>query len=166
MGVGPMAIVAARTCKKSQLKRKMKCNTHRFIKTSVRVQVLHWLEHKTQNVLHYTVLFINLWPTKQKHKIVHSLQRLFLRILPFLPLNYRVEMSSIFIHAPFSSSSMKCTYPPSCNKPSKQKLKHGHCNPTQNKRTHPFVLHSSSPSLHLGRRCRHCGSLHSRVSCV
>ena len=82
MGVGPMATVAARTRKKSQLKCKMKCNTHRFIKTSVRVQVLHWLEHKTQNVLHYTILFTSLWPTKQKHKMVCSLQRLFFSILP------------------------------------------------------------------------------------
>ena len=72
-------------------------------------------------------------------------------------------MSSIFINAPSSSSSMKCIYPPSCNKPSKQELKHGNCNPTRNKRTHPFVLRSSSHSLCLGCRCRHCGSLHSQV---
>ena len=33
-----------------------------------------------------------------------------------------------------------------------QKL-HGNCNPTRNKRTHPFVLRSSSHSLRVGRRC-------------
>ena len=72
-------------------------------------------------------------------------------------------MSSIFINAPSFSSSMKCTYPPSCNKPSIQELKRSNCNPTRNKWTHSFVLCSSSPSLCLGRRCRHCRSLHSRV---
>ena len=82
-------------------------------------------------------------------------------ILPFLPLNYRVEMSSIFINAPSSLSSMNQTYPPSCNKLSKQELKHGNCNPTWNKWTHPFVLRSSSHSLCVGRCC--CQTLHSRV---
>ena len=91
-----------------------------------------------------------------------SLQRLNFCILLFLPLNNRVEMSSIFINTPSSSSSMKCTYPPT-NKPSKQELKHGNCKPTWNKRTHPFVLRSSLHSLRLGRRCRHYGSLHSQV---
>nr|POF06525.1 hypothetical protein CFP56_44629 [Quercus suber] len=71
-------------------------------------------------------------------------------------------MESIFINAPSSSSSMKCTYPPSHNKPSKLTLKHGNLAPPWNKRTHSFVLRSSSASLRLGRRGRHCGSLHSQ----
>ena len=73
-------------------------------------------------------------------------------------------MSSIFFNAPTSSSLMNCTYPPT-NKPSKQR-KHDNCKPiTQNKRTQspPFFLRLCSPSLHLGRRCRHYGSLHSQV---
>ena len=83
------------------------------------------------------------------------------RILPFLAFNYHAEMSSVFINAPSSSSSMNQTYPPSYNKPSKQELKHSNCNPTRNKQTHPFVLRSSSHSLCMGRRCRQ--TLHSRV---
>ncbi|KAL0008013.1 hypothetical protein SO802_009515 [Lithocarpus litseifolius] len=76
-------------------------------------------------------------------------------------------MSSIFINASSSSSSMKCTYPPT-NKPSKQELKPSNCKPTRNKRTRgPFVLRSSSPSPRLGRRCRHNSrSLHSRKEVV
>ena len=70
-------------------------------------------------------------------------------------------MSSIFINAPYSSPSMNQTYPPSCNKPLKQELKHGNSNPTRNKRTHPFVLRSSSHSLRVGCRCRQ--TLHSQV---
>ena len=83
------------------------------------------------------------------------------RILPFLPFNYHAEMYSVFINAPSSSSSMNQTYPPSCNKPSKQELKHSNCNPTRNKQTHPFVLRSSSHSLCMGHRCRQ--TLHSLV---
>ena len=56
---------------------------------------------------------------------------------------------------------MNQTYPPSCNKPSKAPSKYGNCNPTRNKRTHPFVLHSSSHSLCVGHRCRQ--TLHSLV---
>ncbi|KAL0012279.1 hypothetical protein SO802_007387 [Lithocarpus litseifolius] len=75
-------------------------------------------------------------------------------------------MSSIFINAPSSSSSMKCTYPPT-NKPSKQELKPTNCKPIRNKRTHPFVLRLSSPSPRLGRRCCHISrSLHLRKEVV
>ncbi|XP_050241881.1 L10-interacting MYB domain-containing protein-like [Quercus robur] len=75
-------------------------------------------------------------------------------------------MSSIFINAPSSSSSMKRTYPPSRNKPSIEELKQGNCNPTRNKRSHPRVIRTSSASLRLGRRCRHSRSLHSRKEVV
>ena len=69
------------------------------------------------------------------------------------------EMESMHVNAP-SSSEMNCNYPPHSKKPSKQR-KH------DNKRTHPlFFLRSSPPSLRLGHRCRHCGSLHLSVSCV
>ena len=84
-----------------------------------------------------------------------------IHILPFLPLNYCVEMSSIFINASSSLSSMNQTYPPSCNKPSKAPLKHGNCNPTRNKWTHPFVLRSNSHSFCMGRHW--CQTLHSQV---
>ena len=83
------------------------------------------------------------------------------RILRFLPFNYHAEMYSVFINAPSSLSSMNQTYPPSCNKPSKQELKHSNCNPTRNKQTHPFMLRSSSHSLCMGHRCRQ--TLHSLV---
>ena len=130
-------------------------------KRTVSTMKLQSINKKHIEQTHY-VLFTTLsWP-KQKDKTLRSLQWLIFCIL-FLPFNYRAKMSSIFINAPSSSSSMKHTYPPSCNKPSIEELKHGNCNPTRNKWTHPFVLRSSSPSFRLGCRCRHRGSLHSRV---
>ena len=65
------------------------------------------------------------------------------------------------------SSLMSCTYPPTI-KPSKQST-HSTSKPiTQNslKRSPLFFISNSSPSLCLGHRCHHYGSLHSRVSCV
>ena len=110
-----------------------------------------------------------IWPMKQrKHKTVCSGQRLIFAFLGFLFLSIAVaEMSSMRFNALSCSSSMNFTYP-STNKLSKQR-KHGNCKPImRNKRTWSllFFLCSSSPSLHLGCHCRHCGSLHSRVSCV
>ena len=70
-------------------------------------------------------------------------------------------------NAPFESSSMSCTYPPT-TKSSKQST-HGTSKPImRNSLNHSplFFLRSSEPSLRYGHRCRHCGSLHSRVSCV
>ena len=134
-----------------------KLKTHRIIKLLC-VYCGVFGEHKHNTAVACTVEFTQQnWPTKQSHKTLRFLQR-----LPFLPLNNRAEMSSIFINALSSSSSMNQTYPvPSCNKPSKAPLKHGNCNPTRNKRTHPFVLRSSLHSLRVGRRCHQ--TLHSRV---
>ena len=161
-----MATVAASKCANgSQLKRKMKGNTHHFIKTSMRVQVLHLdLSINTKRVALYCTVHKTLTHEAETQNVAFSPMAKFSHST-LSPLNYRAEMSSIFINDPSSSSSMKCTYPPT-NKPSKQELKHGNCKPTRNKWTHPFVLRSSSPSLRLGRRCHHCGSLHSRVSFV
>ncbi|KAK4573851.1 hypothetical protein RGQ29_031701 [Quercus rubra] len=57
MGMGPMAIVAAsKRANGSQLKRKMKGNTHHFIKTSVRVQWKAWKECFGETGLGYDLI--------------------------------------------------------------------------------------------------------------
>ncbi|XP_075653121.1 uncharacterized protein LOC142623568 [Castanea sativa] len=76
-------------------------------------------------------------------------------------------MFSNLFNAPSESSSMNCTYPP-ITKPSKQST-HGRRKPiTRNSLKRPplFFLRASEPSLRLGHRCRHCGSLHSRKEVV
>ena len=101
-------------------------------------------------------------------KTVRSVQRLFsFSSAFFFPLNYYGTMPSKFFNAPSESSSMNCIYLPT-TKPSKQST-HGTSKPiTQNslKRSHLFFISSSSPSLCLGHRCRHCWSSHSQVSYV
>ena len=77
------------------------------------------------------------------------------------------RMLSIPFNALSESSSMSFTYPPT-TKLSKQSTPVDERKPnTQNqkKRSPLFYKCSSSPSLRLGHRCHHCGSLHSRVSC-
>ena len=77
------------------------------------------------------------------------------------------RMLSIPFNALSESSSMSFTYPPT-TKLSKQSTPVDESKPnTQNqkKRSPMFNKCSSSPSLCLGHRRRHCGSLHSQVSC-
>ena len=77
-------------------------------------------------------------------------------------------MSTMHFNAPYSSSSMNCTYPPN-SKSSKQR-KHNGFSFKQNKHmsTPLFFLHSCLPSLRLEHCCRHCGweMLHLSVSCI
>ena len=77
------------------------------------------------------------------------------------------RMLSIPFNALSESSSMSFTYPPT-TKLSKQSTPVDERKPStqnQKKRSPLFNKRSSSPSLRLGHRCHHCGSLHSRVSC-
>ena len=114
------------------------------------------------------VLFIAQAQLYHLIKMVCSSQRLFSESSAlFFPLNYRGKMPSKLFNAPSKTTSMNCTYPPT-TKPSKQST-HDTSKPiTRNslKRSPLFFISSSSPSLRLGHRCRHFGSLHSRVSCV
>lgn len=81
-------------------------------------------------------------------------------------LNYRGKMPSIPFNALSESSLMSCTYPPT-TKLSKHLTPVDESKPItwkEQKRSLLFNKCSSSPSLHLGHRCRHCGSLHLWVS--
>ena len=78
------------------------------------------------------------------------------------------KMLSIPFNALSESSSMSFTYPPT-TKLSKQSTPVDESKPimqNQKKRSPLFNKSSSSPSLRLGHPCHHCGSLHSRVSCL
>ena len=102
-------------------------------------------------------------------KMVRAVQRLFLHSLQLS------SFLSTTMAECLQSSSMLHPNPlqwiapiPPTTKPSKQGI-HGNCKPiTRNALTWSslFFLCSSSPSLRLGHHCCHCGSLHSRVSCV
>ena len=78
------------------------------------------------------------------------------------------RMLSIPFNALFEASSMSFTYPPTTKLP-KLFTPIFVCNPsTQNqKKSSPlFNKRSSSPSLCVNHRCRHCGTIHSRVSVI
>ena len=78
------------------------------------------------------------------------------------------RMLSIPFNALSEASSMSFTYPPTTKLP-KLFTPIFVCNPsTQNqKKSSPlFNKCSSSPSLCLGHRCCHCGTIHSQVSCI
>ena len=99
-------------------------------------------------------------------KTVCSIQWLFSHFLQLSSFLSTTVAECLQSYAPSESSAMNCTYPPT-TKPSKQST-HSNCKPiTRNMLTRSplFFLRSSSPSLRLGHHCRHCGSLHSWVSC-
>ena len=78
------------------------------------------------------------------------------------------RMVSIPFNALSEASSMSFTYPPT-TKLSKLFTPVFVCNPSmqnQKKSSPLFNKRSSSPSLCVNHRCRHCGTIHSRVSVI
>ena len=98
-------------------------------------------------------------------KMVCSVQRLFsFSSTFFFSLNYRGRMSSMLRLNPLQWIAP--THQPQNRQNSAHTVQANPLCGTLWKRSPLFFLRSSSPSLRLGHRCRHCGSMHSRVSRV
>ena len=98
-------------------------------------------------------------------KTVRSVQRLFsFSSAFFFSLNYRDRMSSMLRLNPLQWIAP--THQPQNRQNSAHTVQANPLCGTLWKRSPLFFFRSSSPSLRLGHRCRHCGSMHSWVSCV